>query len=486
MMGKKLILLLVLMLSLSTVLIGCSSDSANSSGDEGSKPYEIKWYMIGTPQKDLDKVMKEVNKYTKEKINATVDLTMIDWGDYDKKMQVIVASGEPFDISFTSSWANNYVLNARKGAFVELDKLMDEHGKEMKEAIDPAFLEGAKVGGHLYAVPTNKEVGQQSVFVFNKRIADKYNMDLSKVNSLEDLEPFLKIVKENEPDFNPIATFFPPYMPFDYIIDDKNPFAIPLDSKDHKIINPYETEEMMETLKVMHDYYKKGYIRADAATSTDPYPLEVENWFVRKELYQPYAELIWSRSAGYDVEVRPLHEPITFNGSVTGSMQAISVTSENPEKSLEFLSLLNTDPKLRTLLDKGIEGVHYEEVEDGRIKDLPARVKNFNMPSFAIGNQFILPLYENDPADKWDAFKAFNEKSKPAPTLGFHFDPEPVRTELAAISNVTSEFAKPLLTGSVDPEEYLPKANKKFKEAGLEKVLKEMQKQYDEWRKEQE
>ncbi|MEW9502206.1 ABC transporter substrate-binding protein [Jeotgalibacillus marinus] len=481
-MGNKLILLLVLMLSLSAILMGCSSNAADN---EDSDPYEIKWYMIGTPQKDLDQVMEEVNEYTKEKINATIDLTMLDWGDYDQRMQVIVASGEPFDISFTSSWANNYVLNARKGAFVELDDMLDEYGKDLKDAIDPAFLEGAKVGGHLYAVPTNKEVGQQSVLVFNERLADKYNMDLSVVNSLEDVEPFLKTIKENEPNFNPIATFFPPDMPFDYIIDDKHPFAIPLDSNDHKIINPYETQEMLDKLKTMHDYYEKGYIRADAATSTDPNPLEVENWFMRKEFYQPYAELQWSRSAGYDVVVRPESDPVTLNGSVTGSMQAISITSKNPEKSLEFLNLLNTDPKLRTLLDMGIKDVHYEEMEDGKIKDLPARIESFNMPSFAIGNQFILPLYEDEPEDKWDAFKEFNEKSTPAPTLGFHFDPSPVRTELAAISNVTNEFAKPLLTGSVDPEEYLPKANQKFEEAGLEKVLNEMQKQYDEWREDQ-
>jgi putative aldouronate transport system substrate-binding protein len=31
----------------------------------------------------------------------------------------------------------------------------------------------------------------------------------------------------------------------------------------------------------------------------------------------------------------------------------------------------------------------------------------------------------------------------------------------------------------------LPKANKKFKEAGLDKVMAEIQKQYDAWRKTQ-
>lgn len=107
------------------------------------------------------------------------------------------------------------------------------------------------------------------------------------------------------------------------------------------------------------------------------------------------------------------------------------------------------------------------------------------MPSFAIGNQLILKLYEDDPKDKWEKFEEFNKNSTPSPALGFYFDSNPVRTEIAAISNVTSEFSPALLKGAVDPEEYLPAFNKKLKEAGMEKVLDEIQKQYDEWKKKQ-
>ncbi|MFT4414795.1 ABC transporter substrate-binding protein [Fredinandcohnia humi] len=481
-MKKKFAILLALLLTVATLLTACKEEE-KASGDKKDgelEPYEITWYTIGTPQKDVDKVFEEVSKYTKEKINATVKLKQIDWGDYDQKMQVMIASGESFDIAYTAG--GNYVLNAQKGAFKGLNDLLESHGKELKAALDPAFLEGAKIDGELYGIPSNKEVGQQSVYVFNKNLVDKYKMDEASIKSLEDLEPFLQTVKDNEPDFTPIATF-KPYLPFDYVLEDEMPFAFPLDGDTDKVVNIFETDVMMDTLKTMHKYYKAGYIKADAATSTDPWPLEVENWFVRKEMYQPTAEFLWSRSAGYDVAVQPMHDPITFNNSVTGAIQAISATSKNPERAMMFLNLLNTDPYLRNLVDKGIEGTHYEELENGKIKDLPARVESYNMPSYSLGNHFILKLYENDPEDKWDQFKAFNDASSSAPTLGFYFDTTPVRTEIAAIANVSQEFAPALLTGSVDPEEYLPKANQKFKEAGLDKVLEEIQKQYDEWKK---
>ena len=132
------------------------------------KPVELIWYTIGTPQKDVDKVEEEINKYTAEKIGVTVDMKMIDFGDYNQKMQVMATSGEPMDILFTSSWAFDYVQNARKGAFMELDELIESHGKGIKDAIDPAFLEGSKVDGHNYAIPANKELPAQEAWRFNK------------------------------------------------------------------------------------------------------------------------------------------------------------------------------------------------------------------------------------------------------------------------------------------------------------------------------
>ncbi|MGX1262720.1 putative aldouronate transport system substrate-binding protein [Rossellomorea marisflavi] len=482
---KKLGILSLVLLLLTGVLAACSGGkSETSSGDSTDEEVKLTWYMIGTPQKDTKKVMEEVNKYTKEKINATIDMKMLDWGEYNDRMQVITTSGENYDIAFTSSWANNYALNARRGAFLGLNDMMDKYGKDMKKLIDPAFLEGAQIDGELYAVPANKEVGQQAVLSFNNELVKKHNLDISNVNSIADLEPLLKVIKEKEKNVTPIATF-DAYLPFDSILQEELPFAFRLDGNTDQVVNKYEEEITMETLKTMHEYYKKGYIQKDAATSTDSWPLETPNWFVRKEIYQPYAEDVWSRSAGYEIVTRELHEPYIFNNSVTGSMQAISATSKNPERAMMFLNLLNSDEYLRNLLDKGIKGTHYEENEDGTIKDLPARVENYNVPSFAIGNQLILKLYEDDPKDKWEKFEEFNKNSTPSPALGFYFDSNPVRTEIAAISNVTSEFSPALLKGAVDPEEYLPAFNKKLKEAGMEKVLDEIQKQYDEWKKKQ-
>lgn len=485
---KKWLLPVTLLLSVSMILSACGGDKKDagneSASNGGSKPVELIWYTIGAPPKDLEKVEAEINKYTAEKIGVTVDMKMIDFGDYNQKMQVMAASGEPMDILFTSSWAFDYVQNARKGAFMELDELIEKYGQGIKEVLDPAFLEGSKVDGHNYAIPANKELPAQEAWRFNKTLLEKYNLDITNVKSLESLEPLLKTIKENEPNVVPLAINkdFGPLLPFDYVIE-KMPMAVHLDDTEElKVINFLEAPETMEALKTMNKFYKAGYISPEAATTTSTQDLFTSgNWFTDRAATQPFADNLWSQSYGYPVVSTPAGDPVIYNWSVMGSMQAISSNSEHPEEAMKFLNLLNTDEKLRNLVDSGIEGEHYKKLSENVMENLPES-KNYDMPTFTFGNVMLTYLNPEDPENKWEEFKKFNESGTNAPLLGFNFDPTKVSTELAAVNNVKEEFWAPLMTGTVDPEVYLPKAIEKLKAAGLDKIMAEVQSQVDAWK----
>ncbi|WP_028609777.1 ABC transporter substrate-binding protein [Paenibacillus harenae] len=486
---KSYSLMLAMLLAVTLVVSACGSKSNNESngsangGDASEPATELIWYTIGAPQKDLALVNEEINKYTKEKINATVDIKMIDYGDYTQKMQVMAASGEPMDILFTSSWAFDYVQNARKGAFMEIDELLEKYGQGIKETLNPAFLEGSKVDGHNYGIPANKELPAQEVWRFNDELLKKYNLDIKSVRSMESLEPLLKTVKENEPEVTPLALVkdFMPLMPFDYVIE-KLPMAVYLDTKDYKVVNIFETPELKSALDTMRKYYQAGYISPEVATTTTVEDLNKSGrWLADRATTQPFAENLWSASYGHPVSTTPAGDAYIFNWSVMGSMQAISANSEHPEKAMEFLNLLNTDPVLRNMVDSGIEGVHYEKIGDNRMKNLPD-AGNYDMPTFALGNIMLTYLNENDPEDKWEVFKEFNESGIDAPLLGFNFDATKVSKEIAAVQNVKEEYWASLMTGTVDPEDYIAKANEKFKAAGLDTVIAEVQAQLDAWR----
>ncbi|MDN4599623.1 ABC transporter substrate-binding protein [Paenibacillus sp. F6_3S_P_1C] len=489
---KIALLMAALMLAFATMLAGCGGSNTNdtsgntaSGGESGDKdPVKLKVYLIGGPQRDLPIVQDEMNKYLMEKINTTVDITMIDWGDYSKRMPVITASGENYDIAFTSSWAYDYLPNATRGAFLPINDLLDKHGQGIKEQLDPRFLTGSQIGGQNYAVPVNKELASQWVWRFNKQYVDKYNMDITKIRTLEDLEPYLKQIKDNEPaDITPLAVpkGFKPYLAFDFLLGDEFPVGINMNGDTSKYVNVLESEELKSSLKTIRKYYQAGYLRKDVATLEGIDNIKTGKWFVDREQTQPYAELGWSRSAGYDIVTTPMQDPVIFTGSATGAMHAISANSKNPERAMMFLNLLNTDPYLRNLINYGIEGTHYKKISDNVIEDLPAMKDGFQMPGFALGNLFLTYMHKEDPADKWEAFKEFNNSAKVAPSFGFNFNPDPVKTEVASISAIVKEFYPSIMTGAVDPDEHLPKAIEKLKAAGLDKVIAEAQKQYDEW-----
>jgi putative aldouronate transport system substrate-binding protein len=133
------------------------------------------------------------------------------------------------------------------------------------------------------------------------------------------------------------------------------------------------------------------------------------------------------------------------------------------------------------MIDSGIEGVHYKMTGANSMENLPAS-KNYDMPTFSLGNIMLTYLNPGDPADKWDQFKKYNDAGTNAPTLGFNFDTTKVANEIAALQNVKAEVWAPLMTGTVDPATYLPIANEKLKAAGLDKVIAEAQSQYDAWK----
>ena len=168
-------------------------------------PYKIIWYQFGTPQKDLPMVQKKANEYLRKKIGAVLDIRMINPGDYNKKLNVIEISGEKFDLCFTAAWTNSYVRNAQRGAFYPLNKLMNKYGQGIKKTVNPYFLNGAKIDGELYAVPTNKEVGLQIRYVFNKKMLDKSGFSLNDfkplagVNTLKSIIPYFAYIKKHYP-----------------------------------------------------------------------------------------------------------------------------------------------------------------------------------------------------------------------------------------------------------------------------------------------
>ncbi len=455
------------------------------SGD--LEPVELKWYFIGNGQQDdVDAVEAEVNAYIKDKINATVQLQCFDWGSYNDKLTTMIASGEEFDICFTSSWTNNYLQQAAKGAFMPLNDYFDTTLKGTADVIGDTFLSGSQIDGVNYAIPANKEKAHQWGILFRVDLLEKYDLDVSGVKTVEDLEPLLAVIKENEPNVYPLEALDgeSPWkiMDYDRIGDDKYPGVLWNDSADLKVFNEFEAPETMAFFETMHKYFNAGYIREDAASINDfSADFNAGKIFASTKSLKPGKDVEMSNSSGYEWVQVAMTVPVISNRDTTGSMQAISATSPNPDRAAMFLELFNTDAYLNNLINYGIEGTHYTKVSDDVIEQTDAASAYNPGTGWMFGNQFINYLLPNEDPEKWAKFEKFNSDSIGTQTLGFVFNAEPVKTEIAQCNNVWDQFVPALETGTVDPAEYVPMAIQAFKDAGVDKIIAEKQAQLDAW-----
>lgn len=108
---------------------GCGKQAEESRSEE--EVVELIWYQVGDVQKDDQLVTDEVNRYISEKIGAKVTVVKVGWGDYSQKMQVIINTNDRWDLCFTSSWTNDYLQNAQKGVFLELDDYLEKEKRCM-------------------------------------------------------------------------------------------------------------------------------------------------------------------------------------------------------------------------------------------------------------------------------------------------------------------------------------------------------------------
>lgn len=445
----------------------------------------IKMYQIGDKPENLDKLLDNANKIIEKEAGVKLDIQYIGWGEYADKMNVMVQSGENFDIAL----AQNYVINAQKGAYADLTDLYKKEGKKLYDSLDPAYIKGNTVNGKIYAVPVAANITSTQNFAFNGPLVKKYGIDISGVNSYETLEPVLKAIKEKAPETTPLAINkgFIPSENFDYPMSNELPFVIDLKGDTTKIVNRYEIPRFVEHLKSMHKYYQAGYIPQDVATSDTSYDLTTDTWFVREETAGPadYGNSLLSRVANREILLSPITDNIKKNQTAQVANFIISNTSKNKEKAMEVLTLLNTNPELLNGLVYGPEGENWEKVEgkENRVRVLDGYNKgNTHMSGWNTGNNWILYVNDNVTDEQIAESKKVLAETGESPALGFNFNTEPVKSEITAVTNTMKQYAAAINTGTVDPEVEIPKLMDKLKSEGAyEKVLQELQKQYDEF-----
>lgn len=406
----------------------------------------------------------------------------------------MVQSGEKYDIMFTND--GTYAKEVAKGYFTDITDILKNEATDLYNLNPEQLWKGVTINDKIYGVPSYKDSAQAQFWSYDKALVDELNLDIESVNTLQDLEPVLDAIKKSGKE----NTEFPLMLAqneglpgmigtkYDGLSVGVPVVGISLTSKDAKVVNVMEQEDIKNDLTTLHDYFNKKYINPDAATleSAPQYsPVSTAQGF-------PGSENIWATNMGVDaVVIHRYAGPFYTSGTIQGSINCVGSGSEHPTEAVKFLQVVNTDPTVRNTLAYGVQGVDWDYTDDE--KDCITRTRdNWGLAAYTQGTFMnLLPSAKADSKASWkangqnvgDMYKKYvkeqNEEAFSSPALGFIFDGSKVEAKVTACDNVWKKYRFELWTGTSDPATILPQLNQELKEAGIQDIIDECQAQLD-------
>lgn len=510
---KKLVRMLCLLLVLGitvTLFAACGSNDSNTSAastgqsDKNTQStqqsqsastasklekVDLKIEVAGDRPPAQDEVQAEISKVSQDELNINLQVDYIPWADYNTKIPLMAAAGEPFD-AFLQFYTQSLTAIAKKQC-LPLNDLLDKYGSDLKANIPQTEWDDLTVNGSIYGVPSvypHTEMG--AGFLVRKDLREKYG--IPEIKDVKTFEQFCDAIAKNEKGVTPI-TRYPYYGAF---LRDWNNGAPPLKKLGGQLLQidyskkPYKVYSILnspDTPKIIawgRMAVSKGWISNDAPTikDTDDF-LAGKGASMSGDLFNiaDRGSKI-AQNFGGEVELAIIRPDLPFyNIDVNNNFAQISSTSKNPERAMMFLNWLRKDDKNYDLYMYGIEGKQYTVV-DGKIK-LPDGVTIANNPYNPtpwIANYFPWnkqrvgdpPTYKTA-LDFWNNMKPVQE-----PVKSFIWDTTNIKTELTACQKVWNEELSVVVNGLGNDADY-QKASQDMVNAGINKLVDDCQKQLD-------
>lgn len=491
------------------MLTGCGGGK-----DEQAKGVTLKWITAGQGmQQDSQRVWEVFN----EKLQAympgvTVEFEPITFADFAEKWQLSCAAGEEADIVWTG-YAFDIPDQIKKGAYMSIGDLLDEYAPDLKNELPQWAWDLGSYNGEIYVMPIMQQFASKSALMAPEALTSEY-MDIEKVQEenkngfgvtqegWDTVEEYLAALKADGKIGKGVYASYVAacrHSTGDGAFWDSpvtNVFCKQNEDGSFTVVNDCDMPSVKTAYKNLAEWYTKGYIIPDILTVQDM------NSYVGKEdgIVLTTSQVLKgekerkSQQYGMDMElVETGSNPYRILSGSCKTGIAIPQTSQHPKEAIQLIELLNTEKgkELYNLLVYGIEGEHYEFVGENRIKTFdysgssPKSNSKYGIDKWAVGNTYYAYETEDVP-EGWNSYiKEVNEEaaSNVSPIMGFSFDSDPVKVELAQIQAIKSQYETVLINGAkgADWESYYDEYVSKLNTAGQEKVRLEVEKQLNEW-----
>lgn len=466
--GLSLMFTLVLVMVLSTVVVH-------------AKDVTLQYYYVGSRQADEEDVYEHFNELLKEKgYDIQVEFKRLGWGQYGQKMNLVVASGEQFDLCFAANWIEHFRFqqNVAKGAFLPINDLLTD---DLKDSLPDSLWGAASINGEIFGVPNYQQYYSQHAFYIQKKVADKVNIDPDLINEYQDIEKYLPAIKENFPDLYPIANSFH-FITNIYESIANSRTSIVVDEPGYRVYG--NAPGSVANHLMFREWLRNGWIREDVAIIDNQRgDIEALRYSVWDGAYTPGTAERLTDQYGAEIIAIPYDEPYIQMNAGSETMTAIGRQSDNPEEAMKLIQLLNTDKDLYNTLCYGIEGVHYNKVGDNMIKQVEGSKYNPGL-SWMFGNTFnAYYTSENQKEAKARTFE-IQKTAKVSKLRGFKPDLSEIKSLIARVTSLAQEFEGREWVLLDDDDAYVEeyKAHqKRLNQAGRAKIEEEIQRQVNVW-----
>ncbi len=477
------------------------SSAGNSGQGSDEEPYEIVVETMGSglPMADVEEVEAAINELTLPAINCTVKFRDISIGDHATQMGLLGSDGERLDIiyvGYTTSMAN---LQAN-GLLLGLGDLLEENAPELLEKAGP-LMEACYVDDDYYCIPGDFYPASQTVVLADKEIFDQYQIEIPENPEATDeyIDKLYANVKASDFDgycYTPgdgTQVFMLGYQieKFGAGMGLDAAYGVLMDmtdSSDTTIVNLYDTDEYLQACLRAKRWRDDGTMVPDSLTSGNTLVSAMRAGQVCASISTVNSTFTNNTRSitGRDSIAVPIDDLVITGSSIPEYGLGVTVTSERPDKAVQLLNMIMTNADLANLMNYGIEGKHYVKVSD-HIITYPEGV---DVSTIGYGTQInsygdSSQIYHREPfTEEWyeEVKKYGADNAKLATAFGYVFNPDSVKTQVAAVSAVIGEYQPSLACGMVeDVEGRVAEFREALQGAGIAEIIAENQRQFDEW-----
>lgn len=512
--SKKLLSVLLTTAMTVGMLVGCTSKTektpdttSTSTGSQGSttavdtsEHVDLTMYLIGDRTPDFDEVYGKINEILEEKLNCSLNVEFLSWGDHGTKYSLLFSSQEDFDLIFTASSWCHYEQTVALGGFAPLsEEFIQTYAPDIWKVVPKMAWEQAKIDGQMYMVPNYSNEFGQDVMAVRGDLMKKYGFD--NITSWDELIRFYKASAADGIYASQGGPWFQYFQIQGYTITGGAPQGGEL-----VLYNTQNPENLEFTLATKWDGFRDYCLQMKELADAGCWSSDVLNSSDERQtglLTGRTAAMIWNlgscmtyakqanaENPDWNVTiVDPIvSQPKKVNSYINNGV-AINASSKNKERAMMVLNEFYTNPDVYDLAMLGIEGKHWEAVSDDQYKVIDESgygvSSNCNWGWNNANIQRKEYIVERTPLnDTYDALQeAFVSNIKADHIYdGFNFDSTTVSTQFAAVEAALGTYFDPLKNGLVkDVDKSIEEMNAALESAGIQAVLDELNRQAAEY-----